>query len=145
MAASCRAEGPRNLQRRSAPASARRRSDLADLRVQLSGLTSGGCRRESQGEGSQHNARVEQALRAAGFDGEAKREAPRPGGGAGQRASVVTARAPIARQGEKENARQPETIALWHSDAKQAKWGGGSRNAKERPPEGGLSRITSCQ
>jgi hypothetical protein len=32
------------------------------------------------------------------------------------------------------------TIALRHDDAKQAQWRGGSRNVKERPPEGGLSK-----
>ena len=55
-----------------------------------------GARVRASGPG--YNARVEQALRAAGFG----KEAPRPGGGAGQLASAVTSRAQIARQGEEE-------------------------------------------
>jgi hypothetical protein len=51
------------------------------------------------------------------------KEAPRPGGGAAQRASVVTTRARIARQGEEGDARQPELSRCWHDDAKPAQMG----------------------
>jgi hypothetical protein len=89
-----------------------RRRRLPVLRGPYRVPTGGGCRRERQGERSRHNARVEQALCAAGFGGEAKREAsakkPRALEVARGSAPVLSPRRRRSRaKGEEGNAPQP--------------------------------------
>ena len=106
-----------------------------DFRGPYRVLTGGGCRRKRQGERSRLNAHIEQAPCAAGFSGEAKREAsarkPRWRWRGAARQCYHHAGADRAPRGGRKRT-SAELSRCGMTTPSRHKWGGGSRNAKRK-------------